>query len=704
MNTKVKLALTPLAISAALAGQTVLAQNATSEQHKVMPPQTIVQEMGAGLIIKPRATMTAQKQQSMASSKSMQVLSAKLGIKAKHKRFNAQGSQIVEFEQEQTLRSLEKMSAQLMATGEYEFVEPNAYAYPTLTPNDTRLNDMWGLINNTTGIRAQAAWDDNQGEGVTVAVIDTGYRPHADLAGNIVGGYDFVSDSAAARDGNGRDSDARDEGDWFNAGECGRNFPVDSSWHGTHVAGTISALGNNNRDVVGVAYKSKSVPVRVLAKCGGTIADIADGMIWAAGGSVPGVPANPNPAKVLNLSLGGAGSCGSTYQNAVNSARANGAVVVIAAGNSNVNVSNARPANCNGVIAVAAIDSSGNRSIYGNGQASNFGDLIDIAAPGSQILSTLNSGSQGPSSDSLANYGGTSMATPHVAGVAALMLAKNPALTPDQIESIIKSTARPFLSGSTCSVSQCGDGMLDAAAAVAAAGGGNPPPPGGNSLTKGVAKTGLSGAQGSETRFTFDVPAGASNVTFNISGGTGDADLYVKFGSEPTVAAGTTGQCRPWRTGNVENCDYATTQAGTYHVMLHGYGIYSGVSLIADYDTSTTPPGGNSFENTTNVNIPDNNATGVTSSINSTRTGQAGTVSVEVKIVHTYIGDLIVDVLHPDGTVYNVHNRAGGSADNINQTYSVNAGTKASNGEWKLRVRDRAGADVGYIDSWKITF
>jgi serine protease len=180
------------------------------------------------------------------------------------------------------------------------------------------------------------------------------------------------------------------------------------------------------------------------------------------------VPANPNPAKVANLSLGGTGSCGTTMRNAITSARSRGMVVVVAAGNANRNASNTTPANCAGVVTVAAVNRSGGRAFY-----SNFGSVVDVAAPGGAmnvnagdgVLSTLNLGATTPGGDAYAYYQGTSMATPHVAGVAALMLAVNGALTPTQVESRLKSSTRAF--PATCS--QCGTGIVDATAAVAAA-------------------------------------------------------------------------------------------------------------------------------------------------------------------------------------------------------------------------------------------
>lgn len=707
-------ALAPLAVSCALMGissQALANDNANVKASHPSEQQQV--RVGAGLIITQlNQDVSAKAMNSMASDVAVQKLSAIMGVKAKHHRFMWNKSQVIKTEGLMPVAELEKMARRLEASNPSIKVEVDAMHQPLLTPNDTHYGVQWHYSDATGGINAPAAWDVTNGSGVTVAVLDTGYRPHVDLAANIVGGYDFVSNASAARDGNGRDSDARDEGDWVaTANECYQGSQAsDSSWHGTHVAGTIAAVTNNSTGVAGVAYGAKVVPVRVLAKCGGSTSDIADAIVWAAGGSVSGVPANPNPAKVINMSLGGGGSCPSVTQNAINSARANGAVVVVAAGNSNQNAANFTPASCNGVINIAATDRNGSRATY-----SNFGSSIDVAAPGGMggsdgVASTMNAGTTTPGADNYAYNAGTSMAAPHVAGVAALMFSVNANLTPDQVETHLKNTTRSFPSGSTCSTSNCGTGIVDAHAAVLAAqGGGNPPPPppGGNALTKGVAKTSLSGAKDSETRYTFEVPAGASNVTFTMSGGTGDADLYVKFGSEPTIAAGATGQCRPYKSGNNEVCTFATTAAGTYHVMLHAWSAYSGVSLVADYTEATTPPpgGSNEFTNNSNVTISDNKT--VSSSVNvSGRTSAVGDIDIVVDIKHTYIGDLTVKIIAPDGKSATLHNREGGSADNINKTYSISASavTNNGNGTWKLQVQDSAGGDTGYIDSWTLRF
>src|SRR5690606_35071991 len=161
----------------------------------------------------------------------------------------------------------------------------------------------------------------------------------------LVAGYDFISDASIAGDGNGRDSNPQDEGDWEN--------PYPSSWHGTHVAGTIAAVTNNAKGVAGVAFGARVQPVRVLGHGRGCTSDITDAIVWASGGTVSGVPANATPAEVINMSLGGGGYCSSTYQNAINSAVSRGTVVVVAAGNSNANVANFTPASCSNVIAVA---------------------------------------------------------------------------------------------------------------------------------------------------------------------------------------------------------------------------------------------------------------------------------------------------------------------------------------------------------------
>ncbi|MFF9804766.1 S8 family serine peptidase [Streptomyces coeruleorubidus] len=481
--------------------------------------------------------------------------------------------------------------AQYEADPQVAYVVPDRLNKPTaVTPNDTDYGKQWDLFESTAGMNVPAAWDTTTGTGVTVAVIDTGYVTHSDLAANIVGGYDFISDTAVSVDGNGRDSNPADPGDWYNAGECGAGIPAsNSSWHGTHVAGTIAAATNNGKGIAGIAHGAKISPVRVLGKCGGYDSDIIDAITWASGGTVSGVPANTNVAKVINMSLGGGGACSTATQSAINSAVNRGTSVVVAAGNENTNASSSSPANCNNVITVAATNRAGSRASY-----SNYGTVVDISAPGGEtrtttangILSTLNSGTKTPSGENYAYYQGTSMATPHVAGLAALMKSANSALTPAQIESAIKANARAL--PGTCS-GGCGAGLADAAKTVQA----------------------------------------------------------VKGGSS----------------------------------------------------TGTT------FSSTTAVAIPDNGAA-IESPISVTgRSGNApSALQVGVDITHTYRGDLVIDLVAPDGSAYRLKSAASDSADDVKTTYTVNASGESANGTWKLRVQDTAAQDTGTLNGWKLTF
>ena len=596
------------------------------------------------------------------------------------------------------------------------YAEPDYIMYPQAIPNDTQYTNQWHYFENTGGINLPEAWDITTGSpDVVVAVIDTGVVPHSDLAANLLPGYDFISDVDIAQDGNGRDSDARDIGDFTPKGACGVDprtgdpAPIrdkNSSWHGTHVAGTIAAVSNNGQGVAGVSWSSKILPVRVLGRCGGYTSDTTDGMVWAAGLRVPGIPDNPNPAKVLNLSLGGKNKCSRTYQTAINRVRDAGATVVVAAGNSNADASDYQPAGCKGVISVAANKRDGGRAYY-----SNYGSTVDLAAPGGEtitksngILSTINAGTRQPGSDSFEYYQGTSMATPHVAGVAALMYSVNPELTPDQVENILKTTTRTFPSAvrRQCTTDLCGTGIMDAAAAVHAAQGGNGSG-NDNALTKGVAKTGLSGDRRSSQTFTFEVPAGASNLSFSMSGGRGDADLYVRRGSAPSLSAY---DCRPYLPGNNETCNsFANSASGTWYVTVNGYRSFRGVSLVADYDE-----GGNAFNevkvfsNEESVIIPDNNSAGVTSTVSSTFAGQAANVTLSVDISHRRTGELRITLIAPNGTEYLVKNTSDENSRGLVADYQVNTQGAPAQGVWSLKVSDNSRWRRGVLNNWTLRF
>lgn len=622
----------------------------------------------------------------------VQPVATRLGTRATHVRTLAAGGELVDFGGSGNRLDAISIMELIAANPEVAYVEPNAIMRASFTPNDSSYPQQWHYFEAAGGLNLPPAWDVANGTGVVVAVLDTGSTSHSELNGNTIAGYDFISSATTARDSNGRDSNPQDQGDWYAANECVVGWPAaNSSWHGTHVAGTIAAVTNNSAGVAGVAFGAKVQHVRVLGKCGGTLADIADGIVWASGGTVAGVPANATPAKVINMSLGGGGACGTTYQNAITSAVNRGTVVIVAAGNENQNTSNSRPANCNSVVAVAAVGRNGGKASY-----SNFGAAVDVAAPGgggTGVLSTLNNGTTVPGSESYAFYQGTSMATPHVAGVAALILdVAN--TSPADIETILKTTTRAF--PATCS--QCGTGIVDAYAAVQAAGGGGPGP-GPGVLSNGVPVTGLAGAANAELRYTLAVPAGATNLVIQMSGGTGDADLYVQFGSAPTTNSYV---CRPYLNGNNETCNIAAPSAGTYHVMVRGYTAFSGVSLVGSY-TAGGGGGGSFFENTADYAI--NDLQTVESPVSVSRAGNApSNLQIAVRVIHTYRGDLVVNLVAPDGSTYLLHNGTGSGADNLIGTYTVNASSEVASGSWKLRVYDRASGDVGYIDSWSLQF
>ncbi len=386
----------------------------------------------------------------------------------------------------------EQLMHQIALDSDVEYVQPNYLMHAYATPNDTRYTEQWHYAASTGGARLPAAWDLSRGAGVVVGVVDSGYLDNDDLAANLLPGYDMVASTrpysdasctsagyepgcGGSDDNNGRDNDA---------------FDSSGIAHGTHVAGTVAAVTNNQKGVAGVAYDARVVPVRVLGNQGvGSSADIIDGILWAAGITVSGAGANANPAEVINLSLGGVRACSPAEQQAINQIVARGTLVVVAAGNDNTDVANAAPANCNNVIAVAANDNKGNRAFY-----SNYGAGIHITAPGGETWSCRASAGEflpldtapsqsncaptrdHPEQGVLSTVGsngydfmaGTSMAAPHVAGIVALIQAR--ASTPKttaQVKDILSRTARP-IPAAQCP-GGCGPGLVDAAAAVQAA-------------------------------------------------------------------------------------------------------------------------------------------------------------------------------------------------------------------------------------------
>ena len=608
--------------------------------------------------------------------------------------------------------------ARLLMDDRVAYVEEDGYMYASATQTGA----TWGIDRvDQRALPLDSSYTYNtNASNVHAYIIDTGVLgTHTQFTGRMGNGYTAITDANGTNDCNG---------------------------HGTHVAGTVGGT------TYGVAKGVIIHPVRVLGCTGsGTNSGVIAGMDW--------VTANHVKPAVANMSLGGGAS--TATDDAVARMTAAGVVVAVAAGNDNGDACSYSPARAASAITVGSTANTDARSSF-----SNFGSCLDIYAPGSNILSAWYT-----STSATNTISGTSMASPHVAGAAALYLADNPTATPAQVTSALSASATNgvvtdaktgspnkllyTLGGSAGNVAPTAnfssstsgltanftDSSSDSDGSVAsrswnfgdsttstatnpsktyaAAGtysvsltvtdnGGatntvtkavTVATTGGTVLTNGVAVTGLAAATGASLNYTMVVPAGATGLKFVIAGGTGDADMYVKFGSAPTD---TVYDCRPYASGNAETCNIATAQAGTYNVRLKAYSAFSGVSLTGSY---TTGGGGTqTYTNTTDYTIGDN--TTVDSPVTvSGRSGNApSTTSVTVAIVHTYQGDLKVDLVAPDGSLYNIHNRTGAGTDNINKTVTLNTSSEALNGVWKLRVNDNAAGDVGYINSWSVTF
>ncbi len=408
-------------------------------------------------------------------------LNSVAGGELSYQRAMSMGFHVFRFATPKPLSEAGAILERLRALPEIEQVTEDLRTSRDLTPNDAAFPTQWNMQSVYTyggAANLPSAWTMTTGSASTVvAVIDTGITAHPEFQSRILPGYDFISDPVNANDGNGRDSDASDPGDWTAKHECGYGEPAyTSSWHGTHVTGIIAAAGNNWSGMAGVNWRTRILPVRVLGKCGGSVSDIIDGMLWAVGLEVPGVPTNPNPAQVLNLSLGGwsPSGCTSAYEEALNRVRATGALVVAAAGNDDNESAYVVPAACEGVMTVGAIDHDGYRASYSNYSVVNAvsvsapgGDISYYGTDGSGIYSTVNSGTKGPVASSYAYYQGTSMAAPHVSGIAALALAQDPQISPELLYYSIYLSSHDFPRDSICSSYAetyllCGAGIADA--------------------------------------------------------------------------------------------------------------------------------------------------------------------------------------------------------------------------------------------------
>jgi serine protease len=368
----------------------------------------------------------------------------------------------------------------LRARSDVDFAYPNWILHAYKTPDD----ELYPLQWHYPAMNLPSAWDIEDGteNEVVVSVVDTGITEHPDLLLQTLPGYDFVDNVGISGDGDGRDDDPNDEG-------------VDSDYHGSHVAGTVAASSDDGAGVAGVNWGARIVPVRALGTTGGgSLVDILEGTLWAAGASIDGIPDNPNPARVINLSLGG--DLGEPCPDEINifaDLAAAGIITVAAAGNENVDAETSFPASCDGVITVGATGPLGERAPY-----SNFGTVIDIMAPGGDVNQTIEVGGEDfpagvlstikddESGDFIyAFYQGTSMASPHVAGLVSLMLAVDPGLSFDEVVTALQNASTP-LSGAECdrpSGDECGAGLIDAARALGGEGGNPTPPPTGQLTT-----------------------------------------------------------------------------------------------------------------------------------------------------------------------------------------------------------------------------
>ncbi len=350
------------------------------------------------------------------------------------------------------------------------YAEPNYIRKPFITPDD----EYYPLQTHYPLINLPQAWDITQGSGIIVAIIDTGViMNHADLAANIRSdGYDFINDSTNAMDGDGIDPDPDDPGD---------NAQGGSSFHGTHVAGTVAAVTNNSTGVAGVAWSSEIMPLRVLGQSGGTNYDIAQAIYYSARLTNDSNSLPSQKADIINMSLGGGGYSQTMYD-ACDAARNAGVIIITAAGNDSSSQLS-YPASYNGVISVSAVGMDSKLAPY-----SNFGNMVDVTAPGGDmsedlngdgypdgVLSTCGDDSSGSIKQVYRFYHGTSMASPHMAGVAALMKSINPALTPDGLDALLTSGLITTDIGDAGRDDYYGYGLIDAYKAVIASQSGSVP-------------------------------------------------------------------------------------------------------------------------------------------------------------------------------------------------------------------------------------
>jgi serine protease len=481
-----------------------------ARQEPRVPAETDVHRV----IVKFRADSTSTRAQAQSSTARVAALAQRQHLTIEDSREIVIGMHVMRVRPASSSESPASTLSQLRADPAIEYAELDQRRYAMAVPSDPGFVGQWYLQNDSStpsAVDAVTAWDTTTGDhSVVLAEIDTGVRfDHPDLkrlanAGRLLDGYDFVADVAVANDGNGRDADASDPGDWVNQSDTQTGSfqgctVSDSSWHGTRVAGILGALSNNATGVAGLTWSGSILPVRALGKCGGYDSDIIPAMLWSAGISVSSVPDNPNAAKIINLSLGASGSCPQSYRDAISRIVARGVLIVASAGNSGGPVGT--PANCPGVAAIAGLRHAGTKVGF-----SSLGTQIVLGAPGGNCVNTSgaclysidttsNDGATRPGNNTYtdqANYNiGTSFSAPIVAGIAGLMASVNSKLNSAQLIARLRSGATtPFpkstdatvpdchvpsgandvqTSECNCTTSTCGAGMANASRSVAEA-------------------------------------------------------------------------------------------------------------------------------------------------------------------------------------------------------------------------------------------
>ncbi len=563
----------------------------------------------------------------------------------------------------------DKLIKKLSLNPAVEIAEPDFPLKALAMPDDPRFGDLWGLHNTgqaggTAGadIKAVDAWDITTGShDIIIGVIDTGMDyNHPDLIdnrwvnpGSLPGSTYGYSTLNAAQD------------------------PMDSDSHGTHVAGTIGASGNNGVGVVGVNWNVTLLPCQFLGPTGGSTAGAIECINYFTDLKVNhGVD-----IKATNNSWGG-GGFSETLKAAIESAGDAGILFIAASGNDGGNADSTPmyPAayDLDIIVSVASTDRNDNMSGFSNYGATS----VDLGAPGSAILSTVPGAGY-------ASFSGTSMASPHVAGAAALLWSVNPELSPLEMKAILMDSgdALPALAGKTVSGKRLNlVNALDEA---------DPTPSFKLSLTPRTQQI----VAGDSAQYTLDIG--------NIADWMGDVALSVDV--QPGLAgvslSSTTAQ--PGQSVTVDVVTAADTPWGSYQFTVTGTDTASG-ELVKSVNASLNilPQGlqDYEFENTTPIAIPDNNAEGISSVINVPQQGFVFGTDVGVNITHTWRGDLIVKLRSPVGTEHTLHNLTGGSADDLIQSWQLDVfNGEAMQGDWTLLVSDNAGLDTGTLNSWDLT-